>query len=98
MDETEEMVRLLLARARMLGHHCPRCELPLFEKEGRVVCVKCGEVKVVKDEKGGSSGSDKVALERKKEDLLKRLHDEDDPAKIASIADAISKLDILLKG
>lgn len=54
MDESEEMVKLLLARAKMLGYHCPRCRLPLFEKDKKVVCVRCGEVRV---EKEGAQGS-----------------------------------------
>ncbi|RMF91779.1 MAG: hypothetical protein D6733_00200 [Methanobacteriota archaeon] len=49
MDESDEMVRLLLSGAKMLGLHCPNCRLPLFQSHGRVLCVKCGAVKVVRE-------------------------------------------------
>lgn len=112
MDETDEMVRLLLSGVKMLGVHCPRCSLPLFDKGGAVLCVRCGRVRVVRedrdidsDSEAGSGGS-KVdsdsdvsiaVFERKKADLLKRLESESDPSVIASLSEAIGKLEQVLR-
>ncbi len=102
MDETDEMVKLLLARARMLKYHCPRCSLPLFEKEGQVICVKCGEVRVEKEYVKSEdieleSGSRLGMLEKKKEELLKRLESESDPKTITSILEALQSVEKTLK-
>ncbi len=99
MDETEEMVKLLLAKAKMLSYHCPRCNLPLFEQGKKVVCVRCGEVRVErvggkisksKDEPGNAAAT---LLNQKRDDLLSRLKSEEDPKKIVSILEAISRIE-----
>jgi uncharacterized Zn finger protein (UPF0148 family) len=53
MDVNEEMIRLLFAKAKMLGYHCPVCKLPLFEKDKKIVCVRCGEVRVEREKNDG---------------------------------------------
>jgi uncharacterized Zn finger protein (UPF0148 family) len=103
MDETEEMIKLLLTKSKMLKHHCPRCSLPLFERDKKVICVRCGEVKV-KTEGGGDAKGRRPALREhatvlreKRDDLLKQLKLEEDPEKIVFIVEAISKVEELLK-
>ncbi len=109
MDETDEMVRLLLSGVKMLGLHCPRCGLVLFDRGGSVICVRCGEVRVVREEGGSVSEEEsggvgdadisvKDVFERKRVDLLKRLESESDPAVIAALSDAISKLEQARRG
>lgn len=101
MDETEEMVKMLLAKAKMLSYHCPRCNLPLFEQGKKVVCVKCGEVRVEREDSGEAkshvkSGSDEKTTEvlsRKRKELLSSLESEKDPKKIVSLLEAISKIE-----
>jgi len=109
MDETDEMVRLLLSGVKMLGLHCPRCGLMLFDREGSVFCVRCGEVRVVREggdldskEESGEGGDADTSVsdvfERKRADLLKRLEAEDDPVAIAALTDASSKLEQARRG
>lgn len=113
MDESEEMVRLLLGGARMLKHHCPSCNLPLFGKDGGVVCVRCGVVKVINEGEGvgkerSVGGPDPVdvgldedvrsVLLKKRGHLLSQLEIEEDPVRIVSLLDAISKIEASLKG
>ncbi len=98
MKEEDEMVRLLLSRGKMLNLHCPECSLPLFQKDKKIVCVRCGGVEVVekasKGKKGGSlTGETRMMLEKKKRELLLRLDKEKDPKKIVSILEAVSKID-----
>jgi UPF0148 protein len=99
MDETEEMVKMLLAKAKMLSYHCPRCNLPLFEQGKKVVCVRCGEVKVervdgkISKSKDNSGDAATALLNQKRDALLSRLKSEEDPKKIVSILEAISRLE-----
>jgi UPF0148 protein len=99
MDESEEMVKLLLAKAKMLSYHCPRCNLPLFEQGKKVVCVRCGGVRVEREDAKTSKSKDLPEsgaanlLNQKKEDLLLRLKSEEDPKKIVSILEAISRIE-----
>jgi UPF0148 protein len=99
MDETEEMVKLLLAKAKMLSYHCPRCSLPLFESNKKIVCVSCGEVRIEREDAKNSKSQDApgdamaTLLDKKKEDLLSRLKSEEDPKKIVSIIEAISRIE-----
>lgn len=103
MDEMEEMVRLLLSRGKMLNLHCPKCNLPLFQTEGGVVCVKCGGVRIEKPEEtsskvGGDVSEDLLAvLKKKRAELLHLLENESDPDKIGSIVESISKIDSRLR-
>lgn len=103
MDETEEMVKLLLSRAKMLSFHCPRCKLPLFQRDKKVLCVRCGDVRVEEEGKGTIERRGKVSestvsvLEKKREELLSLFESEKDPKKIVSILEAISKIEETLK-
>lgn len=38
-----KIAEMLLAGGKMLSLHCAKCQSPLFEYEGRVVCPVCGE-------------------------------------------------------
>jgi len=110
-EETiKKMAELLLARATMLAYHCPRCSAPLFEKEGKVLCPSCGEVRVVREgeeveeeaapqEKAGAEPreGDEVLL-RKREELLQRLEDEKDLRVILDILEAVRRIDEILRG
>ncbi|WP_456475164.1 Sjogren's syndrome/scleroderma autoantigen 1 family protein [Candidatus Pyrohabitans sp.] len=106
----KKMVELLLGRATMLAYHCPSCSAPLFEKEGKVLCPKCGEVKVVRE------GEDEVEektpaparaeakpqkedeiLQKKREELLLRLKDERDLRVILDILEAVRRIDGILR-
>ncbi len=103
MNETEEMVRILLSRGKMLNRHCPKCNLPLFQTEGRVLCVRCGEVRIEKSEESsphvGADVSDDwgAVLKKKRGELLHSLANESDPVKIGAIVDSISKIDSQLR-
>lgn len=44
-DKIKAMAELLLSRATMLQYHCRECGSPLFEKDGKVLCPSCGELK-----------------------------------------------------
>ncbi len=106
MDESEkslkDMVELLLSKATMLQYHCARCKSPLFEKEGRILCPVCGtfdnEDKKNKDKKPKTRSEVKgrEALEKKRDELIKRLEKEEDPEKIVSIAEAIKRLEDII--
>jgi uncharacterized Zn finger protein (UPF0148 family) len=65
MNETDNMVRALLKKDKMLSYHCPNCNLPLFQREGVVFCVKCGPVKVVKEEDLKDDGKKKKGKDLK---------------------------------
>ncbi len=49
-EALKKMTELLLSKATMLKYHCPDCKLPLFEKDGKVICVNCGEFIVSEEE------------------------------------------------
>ncbi len=44
-DAVASAAELLYKGAKMLSKHCPECGLPLFEKDGRIFCSNCGDVK-----------------------------------------------------
>ncbi len=109
-EETiKKMAELLLSRATMLAYHCPRCSAPLFEKEGKVLCPNCGEVKVVREGeeeveeaapqvegKAEPKEGDEILLE-KREELLQRLRDEEDLRVVLDILEAIRRIDEILR-
>jgi UPF0148 protein len=109
-EETiKKMAELLLARATMLAYHCPRCSAPLFEKEGRVLCPNCGEVRVVREGEEAEEESipqaeaevepqegNEILLEKRKE-LLLRLKDEKDLRAILDILEAVRRIDEILR-
>ena len=93
----KHMVELLLSRATMLQYHCAECKSPLFEKEGKIICPVCGEFKQEekKEKKKVKGGVNKI-IEKKRDELLKKLDTENDPKKIAELAEALEKLEKLL--
>ena len=60
--------QLLLSGAKMTAQHCEKCGYPLFEKDGKLMCVNCTE-----EEKGETRESNHAVLEEKREELLTRL-------------------------
>ncbi len=101
------MAELLLARATMLAYHCPRCSAPLFEKEGKVLCPNCGEVKVVREGEEEQAAPQAEAepvrprrgeeiLAEKREELLQRLKDERDLRAILDLLEAVRRIDEIL--
>ncbi len=109
-EETiKKMAELLLARATMLAYHCPRCSAPLFEKEGKVLCPNCGEVRVVREgeeekekatpqaEAGAESREGDEVLLKKREELLQRLSGEEDLRVILDILEAVRRIDEILR-
>ena len=48
----EIMAVHLLNGGKMLSEMCPECGAPLFEKDGRKICVVCAERQVEKNETG----------------------------------------------
>ncbi len=73
-EALKKMTELLLSRATMLKYHCPDCKLPLFEKDGKIICVNCGEFmlseeEIVQDEEKFREGVEK------KEEAFHRLDD-----------------------
>ncbi len=52
-DAVASAAELLYKGAKMLSKHCPECGLPLFEKDGRVFCSNCGDVR---EAEGASEG------------------------------------------
>jgi UPF0148 protein len=96
----------------MLAYHCPNCGAPLFEKEGKVLCPTCGEVKVIREGEE-EEGKEEVApqakaevepqegneiLMEKRKGLLLRLKDEKDLRVILDILEAIKRIDGILRG
>ncbi len=105
-DTIKKMAELLLARATMLAYHCPRCSAPLFEKEGKVLCPNCGEVKVVREGEEEQAAPQAEAepahrkgdeiLAEKREELLQRLKDERDLRAILDLLEAVRRIDEIL--
>jgi UPF0148 protein len=107
-DVLQRMSELLLSKAVMLQYHCGGCKSPLFEKDGRVICPKCGPIPVKRDDQGGEEseasppprttlgGSTVQILEKKKVQLLAMLEAETDPKKITDLLEAIGKLESML--
>lgn len=94
----KEMAELLLSKATMLEYHCDKCKYPLFEKGGQVLCPNCGPLELKREEldkakvkKAKASPADAV-LQRKLEELLKRLEEEKDPQQITLLLDVIEKI------
>ncbi|MFQ5815806.1 MAG: Sjogren's syndrome/scleroderma autoantigen 1 family protein [Candidatus Hydrothermarchaeaceae archaeon] len=100
-DKTvKDMAEMLLKGAKMLQYHCDTCKSPLFQKEGKIICPVCGELK-----KGGRKRSrekssldekTKAALEKKRDDLLGRLEKEKKSEEISAILDALTKIEKML--
>ncbi|NOZ77446.1 MAG: hypothetical protein GXO65_07310 [Euryarchaeota archaeon] len=101
----QDMAELLLSRATMLRYHCGTCRSPLFEKEGRVICPRCGPVKAASEEgepgksrkKGAVRDATRKVLEKKRDRLLSELEAEKDPKRITELLEAIEKMDRMLE-
>lgn len=101
----KKMAELLLSKATMLQYHCAECKLPLFEKEGKIFCPRCGEFRAEK-ERAAAPPAQKIAapkesatrraLAKKRAELLKRLNKEKNPKKISELLEAIEKLEKML--
>ena len=47
-DKIKAMAELFLSKTTMLQYPCSDCGSPLFKKDKKVVCLKCGELKTKK--------------------------------------------------
>ncbi len=65
-EALKKMTELLLSRATMLKYHCPDCKLPLFEKDGKIICVNCGEFML---------GSEDVQEEKSEAEIIKNVEE-----------------------
>jgi len=54
-DSVKAGADLLLKGWKMLNKACPTCVEPLYEKEGKVVCVKCKKQYIMVDSKTDSN-------------------------------------------
>ncbi|MBU2559352.1 hypothetical protein KKA03_00480 [archaeon] len=94
----KNMTDLLLAKARMLQYHCGNCKSPLFEKEEKIICPVCGEMKVETEEvkeKASDTKTSKV-LVKKRDELLLKIEKEKNPKKLTDLLEALEKLNKLL--
>ncbi len=103
------MENLLLTKAKMLQYHCPECLSPLFEKEDKIICPKCGVLRWegkenIKKEHSKQQRPEtrtwhKKSLKvvrKKRDELLERLEQETDPDKIVTLTEAVKKMDNIL--
>lgn len=96
----KNMTDLLLAKARMLQYHCASCKSPLFEKEQKVICPVCGEMKIEKEEVKEKAGAkepttdSKTAkvLVKKRNELLVEIEKEKNPKKLTELLEALEKI------
>lgn len=96
----KNMTDLLLAKARMLQYHCGSCKSPLFEKEEKVICPVCGELKIEKkeekektEEKGAQADSKTSrVLAKKRDELLGKIEKEKNPKKLTELLEALEKI------
>lgn len=96
----KNMTGLLLSKARMLQYHCGNCKSPLFEKEEKVICPVCGELKIEKEEVKEKAGAkepttnSKTAkvLVKKRDELLAKIENEKNPKKLTDLLDALEKI------
>ncbi len=108
MDEEKllkQMAELLLSKATMLQYHCADCKAPLFEKNGKIFCPRCGTFQVEKREAKNQEPKEKTQTEesptqkvlvKKRAELLKRIEKEKNPKKISELLEALEKLERML--
>ncbi len=94
----KDMAELLLGGAKMLQYHCDSCKSPLFEKEGKIICPVCGDLEKKKEarreeKKPKIDEGLRRTLQKKREELVKKLEKEEKPGEISALLDAISKID-----
>lgn len=96
----KNMTDLLLSKARMLQYHCGNCKSPLFEKEEKVICPVCGELRIEEKKEKGKvktgrtiTNSKTVSiLEKKRDELLAKIENEKSPKKLIDLLDALEKI------
>jgi UPF0148 protein len=96
----KDMTELLLSKARMLPYHCDSCKSPLFEKDEKIICPVCGELKIEKkDQKEkvkteGLQTDSKTAqvLKKKRDELLAKIEKEKNPKKLTDLLEALNKI------
>lgn len=87
----------------MLAESCPSCGLPLFRREDETFCTSCGKVQrevasEEREETKAETDSEKEkhpVLEKKREELLKRLEEESDMRVVNEILAALKKINEL---
>jgi len=99
-ENLKNMADMLLKGGRMLQYHCDKCKSPLFQKDKKVICPVCGELKKPSKKKPKEThkldDKTKAVLEKKKDALLKRLEKEENTEELSSILDAIAKIEKML--
>ncbi|MET1124048.1 MAG: Sjogren's syndrome/scleroderma autoantigen 1 family protein [Archaeoglobaceae archaeon] len=92
---------LLQKGAKMLSDHCPECMMPLFEKDGRVFCVNCGETEERREEEKEEKNRTEVvsvdsnvlsAIESAIANVCRLIAISSDAEEISKLADALQKL------
>jgi uncharacterized Zn finger protein (UPF0148 family) len=88
-DKVAKMAEALLSGGKMLSLHCAKCRGPLFEKDGKITCVVCGE-KVAETRRAEvakpvAAKDVKEILAEKLQELAAQLRNETDPHKISEI-------------
>ncbi len=69
-DSVKAGADLLLKGWKMLNKACPSCVEPLYEKEGKVVCVKCKKQYVMVDSKTDFPKNQEKDLSKEKPNLI----------------------------
>lgn len=100
----QDMTELLLSKAKMLSYHCNICKSPLFEKNDKIICPVCGEFKVerkkniekAKASEHPTNSKTIEILEKKRDELLIQIKDENNPEKLISLLEALEKINKLL--
>lgn len=58
--ELKDMAALLLAGAKMLSKHCPKCRGPLFEFRGNVFCPRCNKLHAGREKDSDDFRGDRI--------------------------------------
>ncbi len=98
------MTELLLSKARMLPYHCDNCKSPLFEKDEKIICPVCGELKFekkdqkeeAKTEEPQTDSKTAQVLKKKRDELLAKIEKEKNPKKLTDLLEALNKINKLL--
>jgi UPF0148 protein len=96
----KNMTDLLLSKARMLQYHCANCKSPLFEKEEKVICPVCGELKVekkgekekAKTKEAQADSRTAQVLKKKRDELLAKIEKEKNPKRLTDLLEALEKI------
>lgn len=94
----KDMTELLLSKARMLPYHCDNCKSPLFEKDEKIICPVCGELKFEKKEEKAKTGEPSTdsktteILKKKRDEILTQIENEKNPKKLIGLLEALEKI------